>query len=84
MVHRLTVEQERYTLKEMQNLEEYLQRAGFSRGHIHMATIYLSADLESLLLMEIQVLRVEYESFVAFLHNMEQRSERSLRLSRGH
>src|SRR5690242_19767886 len=81
MVHHLTAEQESYIRQEMDNLEEYLQSASFSTGHIHTATIYLSEDLESLLLLRIQVLRVEYESFVAFLHGMEKRSERSLRVS---
>jgi hypothetical protein len=72
---RLNAEQERYIIREMEKLEEYLYHAGYYGRMVTMATVYLAADLESLLLdLGIQVLTVDYESFREFIRDQEQRT----------
>ena len=70
--HHLNAEQERYIIEQMERLERFLFRAGFPMRKITMATIYLSADLETLLLeLDIQVVSVDYQSFIVLLKDQE-------------
>lgn len=67
----LNAEQERYVMREMEKLELFLFRAGVPGRHITIATIYLSNDLESLLLeLDIRA-TVEYASFIEFVRDQE-------------
>ena len=73
--HRLTAEQERYIIEQMERLERFLFRAGFPMRKITMATIYLSADIETLLLeLDMQVVSVDYQSFIVLLKDQEMRA----------
>jgi len=65
---KLNAEQERYIMGEMEGLERFLFRAGLPMRQVNMATVYLAADLENLLLeLDIQVIAVDNESFTEFL-----------------
>jgi hypothetical protein len=65
---KLNAGQERYLLQEMRGLEEFLYTSGLPMRQVNMATVYLAADLEDLLLeLDIQVIAVDNESFIEFL-----------------